>query len=37
MLGLPLHLWGLEVFKKIGDSSEGFVALDEDNVLLSHL
>ena len=37
VLGLPLHLWGREVFKKLGDCCGGFVAMGEDTVLLSHL
>ena len=37
VLGLALHLWGQEVFKKLRDRCEGFVAVDEDIALLSHL
>ena len=29
VLGLPLHLWSLEVFKKVGDCCGGFIAVDE--------
>ena len=31
MVGLPLHLWSREVFKKISDECGGFIAMDEDN------
>lgn len=27
---IPLHLWGKNLFKKVGDHIKGFVALDED-------
>ena len=37
VLGLPLHLWGQEVFKKLRDHCEGCVTVDEDIALLSHL
>ena len=37
VLGLPLHLWGREVLQKIGDGCGGFVALDDDIAMLSHL
>ena len=37
VVGLPLHLWGPEVLKKIGDSCGGFVAVDEDTAHLRHL
>ncbi|KAJ9671259.1 hypothetical protein PVL29_027308 [Vitis rotundifolia] len=30
VIGLPLHFWSLEVFKRIGDGCGGFVAVDED-------
>lgn len=28
-LGLPLHLWGMSVFQKIGDWCGGFISIDE--------
>ena len=37
VLGLPLHLWSREVLQKIGDGCGGFVALDDDIAMLSHL
>ena len=37
LVGLPLHLWSLEVFKRIGDGCEGFVAVNEDTKSLSEL
>ena len=37
VLGLPLHLWGQEVFKKLRDHCEGCVTVDEDIALSSHL
>ena len=30
VVGLPLHLWTTEIFRKIGDECGGFVAVDED-------
>ena len=36
-VGLPLHLWSTEVFKRISDGCEGFAAVDEDSVSLSEL
>ena len=30
VVGMPLHLWNCEVFKKIGGCYEGFVAMDLD-------
>ena len=35
VVGLSLHLWSLEVFKRIGDGCGGFVAVDEDTGSLS--
>ena len=32
VLGLPLHLWSCEVFKKIGDGCGGFITEDEDTI-----
>ena len=29
VVGLPLHLWSREVFKRIGECCGGFVAVDE--------
>ncbi|RVW72725.1 Glycerol-3-phosphate acyltransferase, chloroplastic [Vitis vinifera] len=37
VVGLPLHLWSLEVFKRIEDGCGGFVAVDEDTRSLSEL
>ena len=37
VMGLPLHLWSREVFKKIGDCCGGFVAVDESTVTLKEL
>lgn len=37
VLGLPLHFWSQEVFKKLGDCCGGFLAVDEDTATLSHL
>ena len=37
VMGLPLHLWSREVFKKIGDCCGGFVALDESTVAFKEL
>ena len=30
LVGLPLHLWKMEVLKKIGDACGGFVAIDKN-------
>ena len=30
IVGLPLHFWSREVFKRIGESYGGFVAMDEE-------
>ena len=30
VVGLPLHLWSREVFKRIGDGCGGFVIVNED-------
>ena len=30
MLGLPLHLWGEEFFKKLDDACRGFLAVDKE-------
>ena len=37
VLGLPLHLWIEEVFKKLGDCCDGFAVMDEDTSLLYNL
>ena len=37
MVGLPLHLWCFEVFKRIGDGCGGFVVVDEDTRSLFEL
>ena len=37
VVGLLLHLWSREVFKRIGDGCGGFVAVDEDIDSLSEL
>ena len=33
VVGLPLHLWTNEIFKRIGDSCGGFLAMDKETVL----
>ena len=33
MVGLPLHLWRLDVLKMIGDNYGGFLALDKETAL----
>ena len=37
VVGLPLHLWSREVFKRIGESYGGFIVVDEENTFLSQL
>ena len=37
VIGLPLHLWSREVFKKIRDCCGGFVAMDESTVAFKEL
>ena len=37
VVGLPLHLWSREVFRKIGNGCEGFIVVDEDMNSLSKL
>ena len=37
VMGLPLHLWNREVFKKIGNCCGGFAAVDESTVALKEL
>ena len=33
VVGLPLHLWTNEIFIRIGDSCEGFLAMDKETTL----
>ena len=35
--GLPLHLWSREVFKRIGETCGGFIAIDEKTIFFSQL
>ena len=37
IVGLPLHFWSREVFKRIGESCGGFIAVDEETTLFSLL
>lgn len=37
VLGLPLHLWSREVFRKIGFCCGGFIAVDEDTACMANL
>ena len=37
VVGLPLHLWSREVFKKFGDGCEGFISEDEDTTCMTEL
>ena len=37
VVGLPLHLWSREVFKRIGECCGGFVAVDEETAFFSQL
>ncbi|RVX18713.1 putative ribonuclease H protein [Vitis vinifera] len=37
VVGLPLHLWSREVFKSIGESCGGFIAMDEETTFFSEL
>ena len=37
VIGLPLHLWSREVFKSIGESCGGFIAVDEETAFFSEL
>ena len=37
VVGLPLHFWSWEVFRKIGDCCGGFVAVDEDTAAFKEL
>ena len=35
VVGLPLHLWSREVFKRIGECCGGFVVVDEETAFFS--
>ena len=37
VVGLPLHLWSLEVFKSIGEGCGGFIAVDEGTKSMSEM
>ena len=37
VVGLPLHLWSREVFKRIGENYGGFIVVDKENTFLSQL
>ena len=37
VIGLPFHLWSREVFKSIGESCGGFIAVDEETAFFSEL
>ncbi|RVW26431.1 hypothetical protein CK203_086137 [Vitis vinifera] len=37
VIGLPFHLWSREVFKSIGESCRGFIAVDEEIAFFSEL
>ena len=37
VVGLPLHLWSREVFKSIGESCGGFIAMDKETAFFSEL
>ena len=37
VVGLPLHMWSREGFKKIGDGCGGFIAVDEDTTFFMEL
>ena len=37
MVGLPLHMWSIKVFKKIGDGCRGFIVVDENTVFFMEL
>ena len=34
---LPVHLWGMEFFKRVGNACEGSVAIDVEIVEKQHL
>ena len=37
VVGLPMHLWSQKILKKIADACGGFLAMDEDTMMLSKL
>ena len=37
VVGLPLHIWSREVFKRSGESCGGFIAVDEETTFFSQL
>ena len=37
VVGLPLHMWSREVFKKISDGCGCFIAVDEDTTFFTEL
>ena len=37
VVGLPLHCWSGELFKRIGDCCGGFVEVDEETKIFSQL
>ena len=37
VVGLPLHLWSRDVFKRIGESCGGFLAVDDETTYFSQL
>ena len=37
VVGLPLHLWRREMFKRIGESCGGFIAVDKETTFFSQL
>ena len=37
VVGLPLHMWSREVFKKIGDGCGGFIVVDKDIAFFTKL
>lgn len=37
ILGLPIHLWDLEVFREVGDFCGGFLHVDDETSQITHL
>ena len=37
VVGLPLHLWSIDVFKRIGESCGGFLVVDDETTYFSQL
>ena len=37
VVGLYLHLWSIEVFKRIGESCAGFIVVDKETTFFSQL